>query len=515
MKKKLFYILLSVIFIIGIAVRIFVFKTNFYNVVVDECHSLASISTHSFKEIFLIYEQGANFLPAYKLVLKIITSIFGYNFPILKSLSLICGILSLFLFYKILSKLFNNKIIIHSALILFIFNYTLNFYISFIKNYEIDVLITMILINSTLNIYINFKESKIPWKNMFIYIITSIIFIYTSIPAIVIIESFWLILLFIWIYKKNISNIKRALIFQLLTLPFLIAEYFMYINQMVADTSLKAQWTNGNFFFAPTSLKAVNSLINFSFFHFYWFDIDLENSFPNTVIILFIIVFIAGSLKFILPAIKKEKDFSGIFVVLPVYIFLSLSFLSIYPFCNRLITFLIPVFIIIILNFFDLKGKAGILGNTIVIILLSTFLYLTYTYNELYNLINNTSIQNLNKDIIDNLESNDTHKIIVSLEQTCLRCTNNNNVLIIDPFKIDTQNPSSQFIIYDRRTNETYSDSIKNIINGYDTIYLAYRESDNYNKELELVKKYILKENYKIIKNKNGGYFSEYYILKK
>ena len=384
MKKIYYYLLIILLFLISTFIRIIAFKNNSFNVCIDECHSLADIGYQSYLYLFGHYMSGANFLPGYRAVLNTIYNLFGYNYAIFKSFSLLCGILTFVFFYNVLSKIFKNKVIIISALTVFTFNYNLILYSTQIKNYELDVLIVLIILNTILNTYNKYKNEEIPISTILLCSVISIIFIYTSIPALVLIEFYWLIFFLYWLKSKNVQNIKKALLFQVITAPFLILEYFTYIIQIQKEDAVKDQWVNGNFFFRPDSVEAINSLINFSFFDFYWFDKDVQFFFTKSIIFLFLLIFLMGSFYFLNIPFKKGKDFSGLFVISPVYLFVLLSFINIYPFCNRLIVFLIPIFIIIIFKPFDVNNKLKLLNTLIVIIITSAYLYHVYSFNKLH-----------------------------------------------------------------------------------------------------------------------------------
>ncbi len=512
MKKIYYNLIISIILFIAVLIRILVYKNSTYFLSVDECHSLSNIDTLSFNNIFVCFTPGANFLPGYKAILKIIYSFLGLNFPCFKLFSLICGICSVFVFHRIILKLYNNVCLISTSLILFALNYCLIFYCFMIKNYELDVLITLIILNTAINIYSKYKDVKIPLTEIILYAVITIIFIYCSIPAIFLTELFWLILMFNYILKKNMDNVKRLTIFQIICIPFLIVEYYTYIIKMHTDKSLTGQWDNGNFFFTPSSLDAVNSLINFSYFKFYWFDKDIQNYFPDAVIILYIIIIIAGTVKFIIPALTKEHEITGLFVIGPVYCFIALSFLHLYPFCNRLITFLIPIFIIIFIKAFDMKNWGKIIGNICALLLVTVYIYLIFSYKQLYFLIIDNLPTQANKNLIERIKTSDTNQIFLSLEFPCMRCIENGNITYYVSGIED-----NKLRITDKNDAEEYKVFLNDIIKNYKRIILIYRLSDNISMELNLLNNiFIREENYKITeKSKENLACVDYIIYEK
>lgn len=513
MTRILYLISVIILFLLSSALRVLSYKANLYNISIDECHNLTDIGQNCLY-LFTHFIPGANSLPLYRFSLHLIHNFFGFNFPIYKSISLLCGILSYIVFYKVISKLFNNKIIILALLIVFTFNYCLIVYSYIIKVYEAEMLAVLILLYGALEIYNKYRDTQIPVRIFTIYSIVSVIIMYTALTGIVIIELYWLVFFIYWIKTKNIVNIKKCLLFQAVTVPFLLIEYLTYIVQMVQDTSVKGQWHNDTFYFSPNSLDAVNALINISFYDFVPYDSWYSVHFPKFIICLLILIFIIGSILFLIPIFKKERNFSGIFIILPVYFFMFLSFLGIYPFCNRLIIFLIPFFLVILFKFFDIKNsKYIIVSYVLTIIFTRIFLYHVYSFHNINNLIIDKTSINIEK-INDRLENTKPNELIISAEYICINCLNNNNSVIYLLNNEEIKDKNQTFDFYDRRNNSYYKSTIKDLIKGYDTIIFAYNSGDNFT-FTEPLKKLIINEGYKEIINDYDKDYIDYAELKK
>ncbi len=513
MKRILYLTSIIILFLLSSALRILSYKANLYNIAVDECHNLTNIS-RNFIYIFTNFIPGANALPLYRFLLHIIHNFFGFNFPVFKSISLICSILSFIVFYKVLSKLYTNKTAILSSLIIFTFNYSLILFSTKIKIYETEMLICLIILLGAIEIYNKYRDTHIPIPVFTIYSIVSVIIMYTALTGIAIIELYWLVFFIYWIKTKNIINIKKGLLFQAITAPFLILEFFTYIIQMLQDTSVKSQWLSDDFFFRPNSLNAVNSLIHTSFFNFFpydsWYDI---NTFPKYTICLYILIFIIGSILFLVPIFKNEKNFSGLFVILPVYFFMMLSFLGIYPFCNRVIVFLIPIFIIILFKSCDFNNdRFKIISSAMAVIMTGIFLYNVYSFHNINSLFSNNDSMRI-KEIHDRLENTKQNEIIISVEYICINCLNNNSVLCINENN-EIKDKNQELDFYDGRNNGYLKSTLKDIINGYDTVIFAYNSGDDFT-FTEPLKKMIISEGYKEIVNNYDKDYIDYAELKK
>lgn len=518
-RTKSYIIFVSLIFIFGIILRVLLLNANAYNIVVDECHSLFHIDSFTYKDLFFKFMEGANFLPGYHFLLKIIHSLFGYNFLLLKVPSLLLGIFSIFIFYRVIKQSFNNSFIVMSALFIFATNYNLIYYSTQIKPYIFDVCIVLIILNSAFYICKHYQEEKIPIAALTKYIIFSILFCYTSLTSIVILELYWVIFFIIWYFKKS-KNIINALIFQFFISIFIIFEYFAFIIQIHYGTSLKDQWLNNGFYFNPSSLDAKNSLIHFSHFNFYWFDKDLTYHLPSFVIILYIVLFFLGVISFLIPILKKEHDIKGLFIITPFLLFITLSFLYIYPFCNRLIIFLIPFFIIIELKVFDIKNNKILKYCASFILLFIIFIYCRYV-NELYQIrgnIENSKISENTYSLIKELENENNDKVIISSEDICTVCLNTKSIMYVDINKsIINKNTQQLFISNPKQINDFNNKnmtSLSNIIQKKQTIIYTFKLVNEKNNESEIISEAIKNLGYKQI-SENYLSFTDSKIFKR
>ena len=139
---------------------------------------------------------------------------------------------------------------------------------------------------------------------------------------------------------------------------------------------------------------------------------------------------------------KLSLNFNGLFLIIPVYFFLILSYLGFYPFCNRVILFLTPSIIIITCKIFDYCGKnrfIGILNFTIILILAILFSLYIKKLNVLFPLItdNSRTIDTLNR--MEQLDELDDNTVIIMRENPCTYC-NHYNKIVVDVNKIKRNN---------------------------------------------------------------------------
>ncbi len=301
-KFNLYYFVITILFIIGFTFRILSLINNGYCIIGDECHSLYG-SFVSYHDIFFKFIQGTNFLPLYRCLIKFIYKIWGLNFPIYKIFSLIAEFISFFLFFKLLEKVYKNKLLIIFCVVLYCFNYSYIYFSHYIKPYSYDLLCMLLLLNLVFSNSIN----KINLKKLILYIFISLIMVYSSLPAIVTIEIFSFLLLLKNIIYKNLENFFKIIIFQIFTIIFILINYFSYIIQMKTDDGLKTQWLSDLYYFAPTSFKALNSIIHFIFFEYQFSDKFIVSMLPNSILLSILILFLIGSFLVCI----KFKNYNG------------------------------------------------------------------------------------------------------------------------------------------------------------------------------------------------------------
>lgn len=497
-QQYLFYTILFVIISIGIYLRIKAFIAHSYYLVADECHSLTNLKINFLSYIFT-YDEGANFIQGYKLILKTIYSIWGMNWVYFKVPSIIAGILSLFAFTSLTLKVYKNKLLSIIAVIFFSISNNAIFYSSQLKPYEIDILFTIVIINSFLNIKEIGIEKFLNSKKLYYYIPIALFMIYTSTPSIAVM-SICLCTLFIEeLMKKNKLVIKKLFFIDCTIFAFIFFEYFTYIRNFSNAIDVKSQWLSESFFFAPKSFEAVNSIFSYIFFEFFWFDIDTHIHYNNIVLIAFIIIIISGTIKFL-----SEKDiFKGIIVFSPIYFFLAISYLYIYPFCNRPISFLIPIFIIVLLKTFDFnQNKLNKIISSVLAIFVC-YLYLT----EVKNIDSISGLISYNKNFHKEIEEN-----LIPLFNL-----NNQEVMIsILPFSEVFDNENIIFTAKESAIKDNIvSEDFNNLYANYKKVYFLYDKSDITPEEIDIIKNHIENNNYVQTKYYNGNTFFTYMIFQK
>ena len=325
-REKFYKLALISIFAAGILLRIFVYCRNisFWG---DEASIALNLMNKSYLELFkgLDYLQVAP--PGFLILSKFILNIFNPKIDYIRDLLLrffpfVFSCLSLLVFYKFSKKFIKDKKTLLFASTLFAFNPCAILYAAQLKQYSLELLVSVVLMSLFYRIIIT---NKIRIAD-FVLIPLSMWF---SLSSLIISASGFIILLF----KKSFNFIKLLPAYLLSFVVF----YFFSLKSIkqVNYAGMYHWWSTGYGFF---DLRHPMRLF-IRFGELFSFDKTSAECFG--IFFIFLILF---SLIFS----KKFNLLSKVFLSLPILITIILSGLSLYPIEARLILFLLPSFSIII-----------------------------------------------------------------------------------------------------------------------------------------------------------------------
>lgn len=353
-----FKILITSIFIAGILLRVifYSFDRAFWN---DECAlALNIVKTWNYFST-LEYNQVAPPIFLY------LSKIFYYIFPdkelALRFLPLLFSIGSIPLFYKLTKTFVKNKFSILVATVLFVFSYNIIYYAQEFKQYSSDIFVFLLIL-------LSYKKYSKPLTKKdicllsFIYTI-SVWFSFTSIFAL-----FAILITVILYYRENLK--KTLLIFISVGISLLCLYCLTLTTQH--NNYLYEFWDDG---FISGNLSSIIKLVLK----------NLKYAF-SSIIIPMIFLFTA----LIVSVFKEKNKPEFCLIISPVILTLFFSYLKIYPFKERLILFLIPVFMIFSAKVFDyikIKNNVSdvILKLFLCYILVSPLIHLTHHKIFLHN----------------------------------------------------------------------------------------------------------------------------------
>lgn len=319
----MFYLI--IFFGVFLAIYQFLFNRSLW---LDEASLALNIINKDFMELIkpLDYHQVAPI--GFLFIEKIAVLVFGKNELSLRIFPLISFLVSIPFFYLLSSKLVKNNLIALISTSIFSVTLSLLRYSSEVKQYSIDVLITIIILYYSLTLQPNKNEALIRYA-----IIGSIAVWFSNISIIILFVSGGYFLYFECYQNKNFKILFSFLFW---VTSFLVY-YYLFIHNHPSTGLMIIYWEK---YFLPLNpfskdfysfLLIANrdiygGLLGFNRFWFIPFLISLS------------------SIRFML---KYRKYTLLYFCVTPIIVHLLLSSLALYPFSERLILYITPLIIII------------------------------------------------------------------------------------------------------------------------------------------------------------------------
>ena len=374
MKTKLRFENILLLFIIctGVSVSIVQFLYN-RSLWLDESYLALNIINRNFLELLqpLNYEQVAPILFLY--IEKLITVLFGLSEYALRLFPLLSYWASIYFLYKIIKILQLNIYATALSLSLFIFNGTIIYYSSEVKQYMTDVLVI------TYMFYFTLKNQKSISKKYILLGILGTVSIFLSNVSPIILLCCGTFLLYEDL-KNGWKEFKHILIISFLWITFFGMYFLFFIYDHPTREFMLRYWS----FWGGGAFLPLNPLS----IEFYQFIIRKYYFFYTDLFHFGIIGFYGLQLLFLLGCyyLVEQKKFNlFILGVLPIALHLALSSLKLYPFDTRLILYTCPGFIIVLSYgfeyiFYSIKSYRQVFTQFSFLLILA---FLTYTVYSL------------------------------------------------------------------------------------------------------------------------------------
>ena len=383
----------------------------------------------------LLHGQSAP--PFFLILTKLFTEVAGYSEYVLRFFPFICGIISLILFYLLVSN-FLQKRMIPVAITLLTFSYYAIYYSNEFKQYSVDLLFTILLILLALKMYKSNYN-----KNFSIYFgILAMISTWFSHTSLFVLSGVLVALFYELLIKKNktdtgqaidCKNLKKLMVISLLSISSFALHYFLIIRQLPKNHFYEF-WANSFIPFPPSNLSDIkwylNKIIDF-----------LKNPLGFSVLYGFAFIFLLmGIYGF---WIRKEKIYFNL-LILPLAMLILASVLHIYPINGRLVLFVIPIIYIIIsegmsqfVNSFYPHSR--IIGILIIAILLLYPVFLGL--NLIINPIQNEEIKPVIQYCLRNKKEEDKIYIYYGAKTAFEYYTWNNNIYTLNSIGNNWEKP--------------------------------------------------------------------------
>lgn len=251
----------------------------------------------------------------------------------LRIFPLICYLLAIWFFFKLIRLIYSNSYSIIIALSIFVFNVTLIYYSNEVKQYMADVLILILMY------YLMLKPSKSQMELYVSIAILGVISIFLSNISPIILATVTIFLISD-IFKNNKSSAFYLLITLVIwTITFLFY-YYQFIDNHPSKNGMVEEWIHYRAFMPKNPMK--NDL--YIFISTQWLTIFCSLFyFGKTGAVVLSALMLTG----LFYLIKNKNRQMAILTIIPLFFHLLLSSLKLYPFFLRLILYMTPCFILL------------------------------------------------------------------------------------------------------------------------------------------------------------------------
>ena len=326
----------------------------------DEAWLSLWVSSRSMADIltFKKFTNGNTFIPGFLAFEKFFITLFGNSECSLRLWPLVASVISVFLFYFFLKQCAGSRAVVYVGLSLFCFMDSMVFYAAQVKRYSMEVLLTIILFLAVFEV----GRRRLNGYHAFLYALLGAVILFSSYPSVFILPAHLFVLLAVSILEKNRDQIfKLTLVGLFWSLCLLVLFQEIYAPKLQETNAFGFNIING---FYPSSSVGSAGFWKWLFqacVKIFVYPMGLA---PAG---LWLAVFIVGAV-----VIYRENIERFYLLVLPCVFVLLAGVTRLYPFGDRFLLFLVPVYIL-----FVAKGvcwtlrRAGKLKQVTGVILLS------------------------------------------------------------------------------------------------------------------------------------------------
>lgn len=363
LKNKIYKIILFAVLFLAFFLRIKAFL-----IVRPLWHDEASLAMsilgrYNLMDFFTPLDFFQKAPPFFMSLTEFITRFFGSAEPALRTIPFISSLISVILFNILSSRILKKKISILLSNYLFAVNYQLIYYAQEFKQYSSDVMFVML----SVLIFTKVDFETVSYKRLILLSLISIIMIFFSYPAAIVIGAVILLNLF----KFSREKLKKIIIF---SLPIVITAgfYFKFLLLPLQSREVEmfgSYWQDG---FITLSLSSVYNILKINLLYFF---------IPNHLLWFLTALFLFGLYFFI-----KEKTREEMIILLTILFAIAASALQIYPLKERIALYLLPFIILIINKPLDrISLKRKIYSAVLVLVVFFSFYSYNFHYMQIFS----------------------------------------------------------------------------------------------------------------------------------
>lgn len=296
----------------------------------DEAMLALNIVERSFAGMFrpLDYDQGAPI--GFLLVEKLFNSVLGKHEFALRLFPFLVGLISLYLFYLLLKRVTGGAGLL-VALALFAFNPRLIYYSSEVKQYILDVAVTLALLLIAAPLF-----NRAPQKRDYAWLtLAGLVALWFSHPAMFVLAGIGLALLILTFRRRDDQNLRLVLgmgVLWILNIAFL---YLLILKDLSQNAYMREYW-QGAFVPMPPWMDPgwFTKMLNE--------NIGIQFGIPYGVFLVFFLM-LAGWVALFL----SHRNYAITFACIVLVTWIA-SALQLYPVFERMILFLVPIGLILL-----------------------------------------------------------------------------------------------------------------------------------------------------------------------
>jgi uncharacterized membrane protein len=297
---------------------------------VDEAMLALNIVERTFAGMFqpLDYDQGAPI--GFLLVEKVANTILGKHELVLRMFPLLVGLVSLGLFYRLLKRT-SSGVGLLLALALFVFNPRLIYYSSEVKQYIVDIGVTVGLLLIAAPVF-----HASPRKKDFAWLaLAGIVALWFSHPALFVLAGIGLALLLLTLQRRDGASMRLVIITGVIWALNIAFLYLLILKDLSQNTYMKEYWQGAFLPIPPWSdpgwfAKALDE------------NIGIQFGIPYAVYVVLFLMLVGWVMLWF-----QQRGYAIAFAGM-VLATLVASALRLYPVFERMILFLVPVGLLLI-----------------------------------------------------------------------------------------------------------------------------------------------------------------------
>src|SRR6266498_4748483 len=314
----------GVLILLGVVLRLRQYLTG-RSLWTDEAMLALNIVNRDFIGLFkpLDYDQGSPI--GFLLVEKIANSFFGRSEYALRLVPLIVGIASIWLFYLLLKRTTRGAGLL-TALALFILNPRLVYYSSEVKQYILDVAVTLGLLLLASRLF----DPQLQKRDFLWMALAGFAGIWFSQPALFVLAGIGLALVIFYLRKHDYSNLGYLIGIGFLWVATISLLYLLVLRNMQQNAFIREYWQGAFLPFPPWSDIG-------------WFKLSINGIIATQFGIPYGTYFVFALMLLGWMILWRRNQNYAITLGLIFIITLAASALQLYPVAERMVLFLIPM----------------------------------------------------------------------------------------------------------------------------------------------------------------------------